>query len=94
MFIEDGGGTAYIQPYKKGLSAITLALSDPTGSVAINQMGPAVANQAEQTWIPYTVNGSAVVLNSDNTAKSIYAPIKLQIVATGTGVRMYNHGKP
>ena len=93
MFIPDGGGEAFIQPYKKGLSAITLAMTVSSGSVVIEQMGPDVGDPSTQTWFQMVQGDEDIVLNSGNTARSIYAPIKLRVTATGTGVRMYNHGK-
>ncbi len=86
MFIENAGGTAYLQP---DYSNLTIAMTDPTGSVAVNQMG---VNST--TWFEYKENGSGMGLDSNNTARTISAPIKLQIVATGTGVRLYNRKQP
>ena len=93
MFIEDGGGQAFIQPYKKGLSAITLALTDPSGTVVVEQMGPEVSDPSTQTWFQMVEGGDDIKLDSGNTVRAVYAPIKLRVTATGTGVRMYNHGK-
>ena len=89
MFIEDGGGVAFIQPYKKGLSAITLAMTDPSGEVLVEQMGPEGAG----TWFQMVEGDDEIKLNSGNTVRAIYAPVKLRVTATSTGVRMYNHGK-
>ncbi len=82
MFIETGGGVNYLQP---DFGRVTLAIVDPTGSVVIEQMGA-----DSSTWFPYKDAGEEVVLDADNTAKGIYAPIKLRVTATGTGVRLYN----
>lgn len=84
MFIEEGGGVAYIQPSN---SKLTIAMTNPAGTVTVEQMGIDSDN-----WFPYMDGGVSADLDLDNTAKSIYAPIKLKITATGTGVRLYNKG--
>jgi len=79
MFIGAAGGTNTIQC---GNGRITLALTGPTGSVIVEQ-------QDESTgWFPMVYDGDAVVLNSDNTVQSVYAPCKLMVTAVGTGVRI------
>ncbi len=85
MFINITGGEGFIQPSPHKL---TLAMTDPTGSVVVEQMGDTSAD-----WFTYMDNGESANLDSNNTAKSIYAPIKLRITATGTGVRLYNRSR-
>ncbi len=83
MFIENSGGVAYLQP---SFGRVTLAMTNPAGTVAIEQMGV-----DSDTWFAYMDDGISADLSVDNTAKSVYAPIKLRVTATGTGVRLYNH---
>ena len=82
MFIENTGGEAFIQPSSNKL---TLAMSIPTGTVVVEQMGT-----DNSDWFPYVYNDESAELNSSFTARTIYAPIKLRVTATGTGVRLYN----
>lgn len=68
---------------------ITIAMTDPTGTVAVDQMGETTSD-----WFEYKDGGVSANLDVDNTAKSIFAPIKLRITAVGTGVRLYHRKKP
>ena len=82
MFIENTGGVNYIYPDPK---KITIAMTNPAGTVLVEQMGV-----DKNTWFEYKDGGESANLDIDNTAKSIYAPITLRVTATGTGVRLYN----
>lgn len=86
MWIEHTGGVGYLNPDSE---KITIAMTDPTGTVTVEQMGETNAD-----WFAFKDGAESMDLNSDNTAKSIYAPIKLRITAVGTGVRLYHRKKP
>jgi len=86
MWIENTGGEAFLNPDSEN---VTIAMTNPAGTVTVEQMG--VDNT---DWFEYKDGGVSANLDSDNTAKSIYAPIKLRITATGTGVRLYHRKKP
>ena len=86
MFIDNTGGFKIIeaQPFK-----ITLAMSDPTGSVKIEQQG-----KTKNDWFGYVSDGDSSDLSATNTAATIENPIRLKITATGTGVRIYSETFP
>jgi len=86
MWIEETGGVKFLSPDGNG---ITIAMTDPTGSVTVEQMG-----NDKDTWFEYKDGGETANLNSDNTAKGIFAPIRLRITAVGTGVRLYHRKLP
>jgi hypothetical protein len=86
MFIPNTGGTGYITPSG---SEVTIAMTNPSGTVTVEQMGVDKDN-----WFGYVYKGESADLNSGTTANSIYAPIKLKITAVGTGVRLYNRKRP
>ena len=87
QFIPEGGGEAYIDPKDSRSNSflVTLAMTNNTGSVVVNQMGV-----DSDTWFPQTQDGVETTLDVSNTMRSVYAPCKLQVVATGCGVRLYN----
>jgi len=87
MFIGEGGGTAYLSPGDSTRNSflVTLAMTNNTGSVVVNQMGV-----DSSTWFPLVIDNVTIELGSENTMRSVYAPCKLQVVATGCGVRLYN----
>lgn len=80
LIIPLSGGTAYTNGNNSSSPTITLALTTATGSVAVNQSDGAGG------WFPMVCNGEAITLDSTNTIRGIYAPVDIQIVATGTGV--------
>ena len=86
MFIDNAGGTAYLPPDD---SDQTIAMTNPAGSVIVKQQG---INEGD--WFEYKEDGAGVGLDSNNTARTISAPMKLQIIATGTGVRLYSRKQP
>jgi len=86
MWIPNTGGVAYLNP---DMQEITIAMTNPTGIVVVEQMGV-----DKDTWFGYRDNGESADLDIDNTAKGIYAPIKLRVTATGTGVRLYHRKAP
>ncbi len=86
MWIENTGGEAFLSPDSNG---VTIAMTNPAGTVVVEQAGI-----DSDTWFGYRDDGKSADLNSDNTAKSIYAPIKLRVTATGTGVRLYHRKMP
>ena len=86
MFIENTGGVGHIQP---GSEELTIAMTVPTGTVSVEQMGV-----DKNDWFEYMYKGESANLDSETTANSIYAPIKLRITAVGTGVRLYNRKRP
>jgi len=69
------------QPLQKGRN-ITLRMTDPAGSVAIEQPDGAGG------WFQLVQGGEDVVLDADNTVRSLYAPCKLLITPTGTDVEL------
>ena len=77
MVIGLSGGIGYLQA---GNGRITLGITNPTGSVVIEQEDGAGG------WHPVTYDGVEVVLNSNFTVQAIYAPCKIKLTATGTGV--------
>ncbi len=86
MWIEHTGGVKFLSPDS---DKITLAMTNPAGSVAVEQMGI-----DKDDWFPYKSQGISADLNSDNTAVAVYGPIKLRVTATGTGVRLYHRKLP
>ena len=82
MWIENTGGIAYRNPDSE---PFTFAMTNPSGTVTVEQMGV-----DKDDWFEYKDNGESANLDADNTARSIFAPIKLRITAVGTGVRLYN----
>jgi len=75
MFAVDGG-YGYIQKGKQ----VTMALTDNTGSVVIEQSDGATG------WFAVVFDGTAVTMDADNTMLSIYSPCKLRVSPTGCDV--------
>ncbi len=77
MFIGVAGGTRTLQ---SGRGSVSVAMTDPSGTVAINQ------SNGVGGWFPLVYDGEAVLLDSSNTMRGVYSPCELQFVAIGTGV--------
>jgi len=77
MFIGLSGGVSTLQA---GNGRVTMAITDPTGSGGIAQ------SNGVGGWHAVSYDGVDVVMNSNFTMVSIYAPCKIRVTATGTGV--------
>ena len=82
MFIENGGPPAILVPDGKHH---TIAMTNPAGSVLVEQQG-----EGDDDWFEYKYEGASAGLDSETTARGIFARIRLKVTATGTGVRLYS----
>ena len=57
---------------------VTISLTDPAGTVTVNQSDGAGG------WFGMVVDGVSMDLDATNTMRSIYAPVDLQFIGTGT----------
>ena len=57
---------------------VTVSITDPLGTVLVNQSNGAGG------WFPMVVLGELQTLDAYNTVRSIYAPVDLQFIASGT----------
>lgn len=75
-FINSGGTGIFTASNNR----VTIALTNPAGNVTVQQSDGAGG------FFPMVCDGQLMTLDSNNTARSIYAPVDLKFTATGTSL--------